>query len=302
MEWEAGLIKWLQTSLGGVADFAKYIDFFGAETGLLVLVLIVMFCWKKENGQKLALIVSCVNLWLSMIKAVVLRPRPYMEYPDRVKPLDLLDKSAAAMDVDAQGYSFPSMHSASVPAVYFWLAKEAKKKWIWIAAGVLTVLVGVSRVVTGMHYPTDVLAGWILGSAVLGVFMLIDRYVHKEWLYYVILLISALPGLFYVRTADYFTSLGCLIGAIASIIFERKFVNYEDTRRIPAMILRVCGAVLIYVVINTLLKLPFDKQFLAGASLAAFLIRTARYTIIMFLIMGVYPIVFPLFERIGKKK
>ena len=67
------------------------------------------------------------------------------------------------------------------------------------------------------------------------------------------------------------------------------------------MLLRVLGAVLIYLVVNKLLKLPFDKQFLAGTSLAAFLIRTARYAITMFLIMGVYPKVFPLYERVGGK-
>ena len=301
MEWEAQLIEWLQTSLSNAADFAKCFDFFGAETGLFILVLVVMFCWKKKAGQKLALIVSCVNLWLPMIKSVVLRPRPYMEYPDRVQPFALSDEGAAAMDVAAQGYSFPSMHSASIPAVYFWLAKEAKKNWLWIVAGVLTVLVGVSRVVAGMHYPTDVLAGWILGFAVIGVFMLLDRYVHKQWLYYLILLISAIPGFFYVRTTDYFTALGCLIGAVAAFPFERKYVNFKNTRRIPAMLLRVFGAVLIYLVVNKFLKLPFDKQFLAGTSLAAFLIRTARYAIIMFLIMGVYPKAFPLFERVGRK-
>ena len=42
MEWEAQLIEWLQTSLSNAADFAKYFDFFGAETGLLILVLVVM--------------------------------------------------------------------------------------------------------------------------------------------------------------------------------------------------------------------------------------------------------------------
>lgn len=66
------------------------------------------------------------------------------------------------------------------------------------------------------------------------------------------------------------------------------------------MLLRVFGAILIYVVVNSLLKLPFDKQFLAGTSLAAFLIRTARYAVIMLLIFGVYPMVFPRFEHIMK--
>lgn len=297
MEWEGKLIESIQTNFGFSGGFAKFLDFFGAETGILMLVLIVTFCYKKEVGQKLALMVSSLNMWLPMIKSVVLRPRPYMKYPDRVKPLALQDKGAAAMDVAAQGYSFPSMHSASVPALYFSLAKEAKKKWLWLLAMVLTILVGVSRVVAGMHYPTDVLAGWILGFAVMWIFTLLDRYIKKEQLYHLILLVSVLPGILYVRTTDYYTSLGCLIGAIAAIPFERKFVNFQGTRRIPAMLLRVLGAVIIYFVLNTLLKLPFDKQFLAGTSLAAFLIRTVRYAIIMFLLMGVYPMVFPRFEK-----
>ncbi len=304
MEWEANLIEWLQKYVSNVQNtegFAKFFDFFGAEIGLLMVVLIVMFCWKKTAGQRLALIVVCVNMWLPMIKSVVLRLRPYMEYPDKVRALALSDEGAEAMDVAAQGYSFPSMHSASVPALYFALANEVKKKWLWILAGIMTVVVGFSRVVAGMHYPTDVLAGWALGFVVIGVFALLDRYIKKEWAIHLILLISAIPGLFYVRTTDYFTALGCLIGVIAAIWFERKYVNYEDTRRFPAMLLRVIGAILIYLVVNTLLKLPFNKEFLAGTSIAAFLIRTARYAIIMFLILGVYPMMFPLFERVGKK-
>jgi len=304
MEWEANLIEWLQKYVSNAQNtegFAKFFDFFGAETGLLMVVLIVMFCWKKTAGQRLALIVACVNMWLPMIKSVVLRLRPYMEHPDKVRALALSDEGAEAMDVAAQGYSFPSMHSASVPALYFALANEVKKKWLWSLAGIMTVVVGFSRVVAGMHYPTDVLAGWALGFAVIGIFALLDRYIKKEWAIHLILLISAIPGLFYVRTTDYFTALGCLIGAIAAIWFERKYVNYEDTRRFPAMLLRVIGAILIYLVVNTLLKLPFDKDFLAGTSIAAFLIRTARYAIIMFLILGVYPMMFPTFERVGKK-
>lgn len=301
MEWEAGVIEWMQAHIGSFGSYVELLAFLGAETGLIMLVLIVMFCWKKEVGQRLALVASSMNIWLPMIKSIVLRPRPFMKYPDRIKPL-VLDEEGAATDVAAHGYSFPSMHSASIPALYFTLAKEAKKQWLWILAAVLTVLVGVSRLAAGMHYPTDVLAGWILGFAVIGIFTLLDRYIRNEWLFHMLLLISALPGLFYVRTNDYFSSLGCLIGAIAAIRFERKYVGFQETRKLSAMLLRVIGAFLVYFVANALLKLPFDKQFLAGAKLGAFLVRTARYAIIMFLIMGVYPFAFPLFERVGKKQ
>ncbi|MBQ9606672.1 MAG: phosphatase PAP2 family protein [Lachnospiraceae bacterium] len=301
MEWEANLIEWAQAHIGGLGSYVELLAFLGAETGLLMIVLIVMFCWKKEVGQKLALIVACVNMWLPMIKSVVLRPRPFMKYPDRVKPL-VVDAEGAAKDVAAQGYSFPSMHSASIPAVYFPLAYEAKKKWLWILAAVLTVLVGISRPIAGMHYPTDVLAGWILGFAVIGIFAFLDRYIQNEWLYYLILFVSGLPGFFFVRTNDYFTAMGCLIGAVAAIYFERKYVNFQETKKISAMILRVIGAVIVYFVANTLLKLPFDKQFLAGASFGALFVRMIRYTIVIFLIMGVYPMIFPLYERGGKKQ
>ena len=51
----------------------------------------------------------------------------------------------------------------------------------------------------------------------------------------------------------------------------------------------------------SLLKLPFSKDFLAGGTMAALLVRTARYAVIIFVIIGIYPKAFPLFEKIGKK-
>ena len=54
--------------------------------------------------------------------------------------------------------------------------------------------------------------------------------------------------------------------------------------------------------LNKLLKMPFSADFLTGGTLEAFLVRTARYAIIVFVMIGVYPKAFPLFEKIGKKK
>ena len=302
MEWEANLIEWLQNSLGDLCDlFGKVFSFFGGETGLLALFVIVLFCWKKEMGQKLALIFASLIAWFGMIKAVVMRPRPYVEYPDKVQALAPVNAEASPTDVVAQGFSFPSMHSGSVAASYLTLAREIKKKWFWVIAIALTLLVGFSRMVTGNHYPTDVLAGWLLGLVVIGIFELLERYVKKEWVRHLILLATILPGLFFVRTDDYYTALGLLIGAVVAIPFERKFVDFQDTRNIWAMILRVIGAFAIYFVLNTLLKMPFSPDFLGSGSLSALLVRTGRYAVIIFAIMGLYPKVFPLFEKLGKR-
>ena len=302
MAWEVAIIELIQKSpdaLGKTLD--KVFSFIGGEMGLLMLVVIVLFCWRKEVGQKLALIIAATIAWFAMIKAVVMRPRPYMEHPDKIKALAPVDAKASVTDVVAQGFSFPSIHSGSIVATFFTLAREVRKKWFWVLAVALMLLVGFSRMATGNHYPTDVLAGWVLGFAVIGVFELLERYVEKEWVRYLILLAATLPGLFFVRTNDYFTALGLLVGVIAAIPFERKFVNFQDTRNIWAMILRVIGALAVYFVLNTLLKMPFGAEFLDSGSLSALLVRTGRYAIILFVIMWIYPKVFPLFERFGNK-
>ena len=293
MEWEVGLIEWTQKSLGSLNDaIGKVLSFIGGEIGMMLALLIILFCWKKEVGKRLALIITAVNTWLPMIKAVVMRPRPYMDYPDRVKGVADVGNKAPLDDVAAHGYSFPSIHSASTMALFIPLAAEVKKKWMWIAAVVITFLVGISRAVAGMHYPTDIMAGWVLGLAGTGICLLLEKKVKNEWIRHLILLVSALPGLFFVRTEDYFTSLGLLIGLIAAIHYEERFVNYRDTRNILAMILRVAGAFAIYYVMNTLLKLPFPSAILEASNFLAHLIRTLRYTIVGFVSIGVYPMVF----------
>jgi undecaprenyl-diphosphatase len=91
------------------------------------------------------------------IKALVARGRP----PE------------ASAFVDAAGYAFPSAHAASGVALYGLLALFLMRRLrgnVRIAAGALALLgvgsLGLSRVYLGAHYPSDVLAGWLVGAVV----------------------------------------------------------------------------------------------------------------------------------------
>ena len=133
MEWEVGLIEWIQRTLGSLnSAVGTVLSFIGGEIGLLLVLLIVLFCWKKKTGLRLALIITMVNTWLPVVKAIVLRPRPYMQYPGRVKGVADFGNSAPLEDVAAHGYSFPSIHSASVMSLFIPLAQEVKKRWMWM--------------------------------------------------------------------------------------------------------------------------------------------------------------------------
>ncbi len=101
--------------------------------------------------------VCCGAALSSMIKAIFVRPRPEI-----VPHL-----------VEVTSTSFPSGHAMNSAIVYLTLSvllarSEANRQiqfYLIGAAIFLTLLVGTTRVFLGVHWPTDVLAGWVIGAA-----------------------------------------------------------------------------------------------------------------------------------------
>ena len=302
-DWEVDLIQGLQNAMGSAGRlFSKVFAFIGGEVFVLLVMLAVLFCYRKEAGKRCGFTILTATMWFPMVKNIALRVRPYMAHQDKVKALVKVEADADLMDIVQQGYSFPSGHCANAVATYVSIGREVRKRWMWFIAVAFSLLIGVSRFTAGVHYPTDVLAGWAIGLLAMGFSILLENYVKEEWARYVILLAISLPGIFWCTSRDYFSGLGLLIGMTAAVPFEKKYVNFSDTRNPWAMILRVAGAFAIYYILNTLLKMPFSKEWLDSGELAANLVRSVRYAVILFLIVGVYPMVFPVFEKIGKKK
>ena len=77
-------------------------------------------------------------------------------------------------------YSFPSDHAAALFAVTFSLFFSGYKKLGYIVLGV-SLLITFFRVVTGIHFPTDILAGVAIGALSAWIIQLLDKYLDKVY-------------------------------------------------------------------------------------------------------------------------
>lgn len=132
---------------------------------LAVVVATLVESWR--DGLAGALTIALASIGNSLLKAAFQRARP-----------DALD----ALVVE-RGYSFPSGHSAlgmvayGVLAVILWRSTlpRAWRIGLVVTSCLLIFSVGLSRVWLGVHYPTDVLAGWAAGLAVVMVYAWLTR-------------------------------------------------------------------------------------------------------------------------------
>jgi undecaprenyl-diphosphatase len=125
-----------------------------------------------RHGVAGALTIVGASLLNASIKLAIARERP-----DLLEPL-----------VQEHGFSFPSGHSAlgmvayGILAVVVWRSRLHRPVRV-AAVGVLialVVLIGVSRVWLGVHYPTDVLAGWTAGAIIVLIYRSVTRTVSTE--------------------------------------------------------------------------------------------------------------------------
>lgn len=142
-----------------MTSFYKIFTYLGSFYTLMIIALLMLIVSKnKKLGIGLSVNLIIVGVLNVLLKIIVRRPRP--------EDINIITES---------GFSFPSGHAMMSIALYgmliYFVYKFIKNKglkiFLMILLGALILLIGASRIYLGVHYFSDVLAGYLIGYAIL---------------------------------------------------------------------------------------------------------------------------------------
>jgi membrane-associated phospholipid phosphatase len=147
------MIQQIDTPL--LDSFFRAITLLGDELFYLLLFSFLLWCVDFYLGIRVGIIFLLSVYVNTGVKEIFQQPRPFDILPEIQK-------------VYASGYGFPSGHAQSSLVVWGSIAYWKKQTWIRNLSVLLILLIGFSRIYLGVHFPTDILGGWLFGGLILG--------------------------------------------------------------------------------------------------------------------------------------
>ncbi|MCF8423662.1 MAG: phosphatase PAP2 family protein [Bacteroidia bacterium] len=140
-----------------------------APGSLLLTGLVTKDKLMMRNGVKTGVAIGLNVLLTSGLKYAINRPRPFAQYPN-----DIIKRT------NAGPYSFPSGHTSSAFAMATAMSLSTKKWYVAVPSYAYACAVGYSRMRLGVHFPTDVLGGMVLGIGSSLLVFQIDKWIQKK--------------------------------------------------------------------------------------------------------------------------
>jgi membrane-associated phospholipid phosphatase len=129
----------------------KAITVLGTEWFFLAAIPVVYWCVDKRRGLRLGLLVFLSAFFNGWLKVLFAQPRPFQ-----------LDPSVGF--ASESSYGLPSGHAQGTATFWGAAAPLFRKPWGLVLALGVPLLVGATRIYLGVHFPTDLFAGWALGA------------------------------------------------------------------------------------------------------------------------------------------
>jgi len=157
-EWIAMLQGWLHGSFG----FFNAITLLGSEDFFILVMPALYWCLDGALGLRVGIILMLSGHLNGVLKLLFHSPRPYWVSGD------VLPGSTET------SFGMPSGHAMNTLSIWGLTAWLFSKRWFTALSVAVILLVGFSRIVLGVHFISDVLAGWLLGAMLLVLFIQLD--------------------------------------------------------------------------------------------------------------------------------
>ena len=273
MEFELNIIRAIQSIANPFLDgLFQFITMFGEEAILIPLIAVIYWAFNKKMGEYIAYASLTSVLVNGAIKDIFKAKRPIGEPGIRSLKVET-----------ATGYSFPSGHTQGTASFWGAIAIYLKKNYMYGISGLIIVLVAISRLYLGVHYPKDVLFGAIFGILTSFITYKLFNKVNNKIALYFITFIIFIPALLYAHSADFIKGMGTFLGFALGIYVEKKYVNFSVEGKSANKILRVVIGLAILILLKVGLKAVFPNKLV---------FHFLRYFIIVFFGIGLYPAIF----------
>lgn len=269
---------------------------------ITVLTAMLYWCINKKAGQRILFaLAGSLNINVA-VKNIVKMPRPI-----GTKGLISLRTQTAT------GYSFPSGHTQT--ATTFWTSMITQFKNIWIyIIGILMILgAGISRLYLAVHWPMDVIVGWILGIILSILFIKLFDYIDNSKNYYILVIIMLIFGVctYFVGGEDFYKLFGIYSGFALGYMVEDTYISFstenkqrknifskstskiEGTKgKILRFIIGIISLLIVYLIFKNI-----ENTFMIGKNEEIInIFKYLKYTIIVFWGVAIAPALFKLFK------
>jgi membrane-associated phospholipid phosphatase/putative flippase GtrA len=224
LDWGIEVIIWLQQFSPALDVPFKTITFMGDQPFFMLLLPLVYWCLNRRAGARLTILFLLSAYLNTVAKVLAAQPRPY-QYDPRVLQLH-----------KAGGGGFPSGHTQNAVVVWGYLASQFSRVGPWILAGALMLLIPLSRLYLGVHFPADLLGGYLLGGVLLLLYLWLEPGVEAwltkkglAWQLCAGLLVPLLMVLLVPSAGKYgVITAATLMGMGVGFALERRWVRFES--------------------------------------------------------------------------